>query len=72
MMPLLDGPGLLRAMHGEPRLTNVPVILVSAMPEAVVRARCPGYAAFLRKPFGFEALLVLLARLFGESAAERS
>jgi CheY-like chemotaxis protein len=67
MMPLLDGPGLLRAMHADPRLASLPIILVSAMPEAVVRARCPGYSAFLRKPFGFEELLALLARLLGET-----
>jgi CheY-like chemotaxis protein len=71
MMPLLDGPGLLRAMRADPRLANTPVVLMSAMPEAVVRARCAGYAAFLRKPFGFEALLAVLARLLGESATDR-
>ncbi len=69
MMPLLDGPGLLRAMRADPRLANTPVVLMSAMPEGVVRARCTGYAAFLRKPFGFEALLAALTRLLGETAS---
>jgi CheY-like chemotaxis protein len=63
MMPLLDGPGVLRAMHGDERLKSVPVVLMSAMSESVVQARCQGYAAFLRKPFGFEALLSVATRL---------
>jgi CheY-like chemotaxis protein len=57
MMPLLDGPGVLAAMQADPRLRGVPVVLVSAMPEAVVQKRCAGYRAFLRKPFDFEALI---------------
>jgi DNA-binding response OmpR family regulator len=63
MMPLLDGPGVLRAMHGDERLASVPVVLMSAMPESVVRVRCTGYAAFLRKPFGFEALLSVVGKI---------
>jgi CheY-like chemotaxis protein len=63
MMPLLDGPGVLRAMHADDRLASVPVVLMSAMPESVVQSRCHGYAAFLRKPFGFEALLTTATQL---------
>jgi hypothetical protein len=36
---------------------------MSAMPESVVQPRCGGYAAFLRKPFGFEALLSVVGQL---------
>jgi CheY-like chemotaxis protein len=57
MMPLLDGPGVIRAMRTDPRLASVPVLMMSAMPESAVRTRCTGYIAFLRKPFGFDALL---------------
>ena len=63
MMPLLDGPGVLRAMHADEKLASVPVVLMSAMPESVVQSRCRGYAAFLRKPFGFEALLTTATQL---------
>ncbi|MCL2450284.1 MAG: response regulator [Polyangiaceae bacterium] len=65
MMPLLDGPGVLLAMHADERLASVPVVLMSAMTESVVRARCPGYTAFLRKPFGFEALFSVTTKLIG-------
>ena len=62
MMPLLDGVGVLKAMHADPKIAVVPVIMMSAMPEGVVRARCEGYVAFLRKPFDFEALLSAVER----------
>jgi CheY-like chemotaxis protein len=61
MMPLLDGPGVLRVMRADPRFASVPVVMISAMPEAVVGLRCTGYVAFLRKPFAFEALLSAVA-----------
>jgi DNA-binding response OmpR family regulator len=64
MMPLLDGPGVLRAMRVQPRLAAVPVIMMSAMPESVVSSRCSGYSAFLRKPFGFEPLHAAIVRAF--------
>jgi CheY-like chemotaxis protein len=56
-MPLLDGPGVLSAMKGDPMLSSVPVVLISAMPESVVSMRCSGYVTFLRKPFDFDAIL---------------
>jgi CheY-like chemotaxis protein len=62
MMPLLDGPGVLRAMRVDPRLASVPVVMISAMPESAVRARCSGYVAFLRKPFEFDAVLGAVQR----------
>jgi CheY-like chemotaxis protein len=65
MMPLLDGPGVLRAMHADPGLASVPVILMSAMPETIVQARCTGYTAFLRKPFQFDLLLLTVHRALG-------
>ncbi len=57
MMPLLDGPGVLRAMRADPKLASVPVVLMSAVPEAVVRRRTTDYTLFLRKPFDFDMLL---------------
>jgi CheY-like chemotaxis protein len=65
MMPLLDGPGVLAAMKADPRLAGVPVVMMSAMPEATVKARCSGYAAFLRKPFPFDQLLAVLKAPLG-------
>jgi DNA-binding response OmpR family regulator len=63
MMPLLDGAGVLKAMRADPKLAAVPVIMTSAVPESVARARCQGYAVFLRKPFDFETLLKAVERV---------
>jgi CheY-like chemotaxis protein len=66
MMPLLDGAGVLSAMRESPTLASVPVILMSSMPEAVVRKRCRGYVAFLRKPFAFGAVLAAVEQSLGQ------
>ena len=62
MMPLLDGAGVLKAMRADPKLAAVPVIMMTAVPESVVRAQCHGYTAFLRKPFDFQTLLKAVER----------
>jgi len=65
-MPLLDGAGVLTAMRGNPVLSAVPVVMISAMPESVVCTRCSGYAAFLRKPFEFDAILGAVLGTLGD------
>jgi DNA-binding response OmpR family regulator len=57
MMPILDGPAVLRAMHADEGFARIPVLMISSLPESSVRARCSGYLAFLRKPFAFEMVL---------------
>jgi DNA-binding response OmpR family regulator len=69
MMPLLDGPGVLRAMRGDPKLAGIPVIMMSAMPEDVVKRRSSDYVGFLRKPFDFESLLAAVGK--GLEGSER-
>lgn len=61
MMPILDGVGLLQAMRATEAQRNIPCIIMSSMPEANVRERITGYAAFVRKPFRLAALLQLVA-----------
>jgi DNA-binding response OmpR family regulator len=68
-MPLLDGPGVLSAMRADHQLVKVPVLLISAMPESIIRGRCSGDAAFLRKPFDFEAILGAVRGSLGEGSA---
>ena len=62
MMPVMDGPGLLAALAGDSGLRDVPVILMSSLPESSVAERCSGYAAFVRKPFNIFELINLIAR----------
>ena len=61
MMPVLDGAGLVQAMRQSEGQHQVPIIIMSSMPEANVHARIDGYAAFVRKPFQIAALMRLIA-----------
>jgi CheY-like chemotaxis protein len=69
MMPVLDGPGMLREMTAHPVFRNIPVLLLSSLPEAAAAEEARGYAAFLRKPFRLPALLRTIARLIGDASA---
>jgi CheY-like chemotaxis protein len=63
MMPVLDGAGLLRAMRETEAHRDIPCIVMSSMPEANVRERIHGYAAFIRKPFQLTAMVQLVATI---------
>ena len=67
MMPVLDGAGLLRAMRETEAHRDIPCIVMSSMPEANVRKRIEGYAAFVRKPFQLAALVQLVATIVSAS-----
>ena len=57
MMPVLDGVAVLRALSADPAANTLPVIVMSALPEASVAAETMRYSAFLRKPFRIKAVL---------------
>ena len=65
MMPIMDGAALVQAMAADARLADIPVVIMSSIPEATVAERAPGYAAFVRKPFNIFAMVDLVARLTG-------
>lgn len=59
MMPIMDGPAMIRHMKQDPVLAKIPVILMTALPEVV-----DGLAnATLLKPFGLVELLRTMDRL---------
>ena len=62
VMPAPDGAEILRFLRSELGLTDMPVVLMSGVPESMVRRRCRGYQAFLRKPFSLDELLVTVER----------
>ena len=68
MMPLMDGAALGAAMRADPACKDIPLVMMSAVPEAALRQRFDGYTAFLRKPFRTEALIDLAARLLDDDA----
>jgi two-component system cell cycle response regulator DivK len=66
-MPVLDGPETLRAIRSDPALRALPVVAMSGggFEEA---ARAAGCDAFLRKPFGEDALVAALRPYLGAGA----
>jgi CheY-like chemotaxis protein len=63
MMPLMDGTSMGRAMKEDPAFRNIPIIMMSAVGETLVRERFDGYTAFLRKPFRISALIETVRRV---------
>ena len=57
MMPILDGPGMLKILRADPRWAELPVILMSSLPEDAVRQRSGKFSAFMRKPFRIETVV---------------
>ena len=63
MMPVMDGAALIEAMAADTALANVPIVLMSSVPEATVAERVSGYTAFVRKPFKIFDVIVLIDEL---------
>jgi CheY-like chemotaxis protein len=52
MMPIMSGPSMLKALREKPGLLDVPVVIMSSLPESTVSQSAQGaYTAFLSKPF---------------------
>jgi DNA-binding response OmpR family regulator len=62
MMPVLDGVGTLTAMRADPALADVPVVMMTALPEALPKDRSL-YQGALHKPFSEEDLFAWLTKL---------
>jgi CheY-like chemotaxis protein len=61
MMPVLDGPGMLREMKNNPEYNDIPAILMSSLPESAVAQEASGmYDGFLRKPFSLRKVLEII------------
>ena len=64
MMPVLDGPGMLAALAADPVHRDIPVVLMSSLPEGTVARLAGGqHRAFLPKPFLAPDLLRVLERV---------
>jgi len=62
MMPILDGTELLRRIKADPRLADIPVVMMTSLPEALPRDEPPLYAEALHKPFSAERLFSTVRR----------
>jgi CheY-like chemotaxis protein len=65
MMPVLSGPEMRQQMLADPALAGIPVVLMTALLEAVPRAQLDSYAAVLQKPFPPEKLFEAVERALG-------
>lgn len=63
LMPVLDGAQTLAALRAQPATARLPVVVMSGLPETMVRRRCKGQQAILRKPFDLDALLEVLEQV---------
>ena len=63
MMPVLDGPRFATKVRASAEYADIPIIMMSAMPEASVRERFDGYAGFIQKPFRLTELIDAVGRL---------
>ena len=65
-LPVMDGVALLESMRGEPRLRDLPVVVVSAAEEAEFeRARLAGANALLRKPARYQDIVQSVRAVLG-------
>ena len=67
MMPVLSGPEMRQQMLADPALASVPVVLMTALLEAVPRDQVDSYVAVLQKPFSPDKLLDAVTRALGPS-----
>ena len=58
MLPEIDGWQVRRAMQDDPRLADIPVVVVSALDAS----RCPDAAGHIQKPFQPQQLLEAIRR----------
>jgi CheY-like chemotaxis protein len=69
MMPIMDGPAMLRDMQQNPASRDIPVVVMSSLPESVVADAADGlFKAFLRKPFKLTAVMGTINSLLGEQS----
>ncbi|HEX3764622.1 MAG TPA: response regulator [Kofleriaceae bacterium] len=63
MMPVMDGPEMIRRMRADPRFAAIPIVLMTALPEAIPRGDGARHDAVLLKPFSLAEVLAVIRRL---------
>jgi CheY-like chemotaxis protein len=72
MMPVMNGPAMLKAMRADPDLRDTPVIVVSSLPEATIRVQAKAAVMILQKPYTAEQVLQAIARVLDQAGQSRS
>ncbi|HET9849316.1 MAG TPA: response regulator [Candidatus Dormibacteraeota bacterium] len=63
MMPVVDGPALIRRLRSNPDTMSLPILVVSGLPEAAEYSREAN--GFLVKPFVQDQLLTVVSSMIG-------
>jgi CheY-like chemotaxis protein len=64
MMPVLDGPAMIRTMRTDPKTRAIPIIVMSSLPEAATIEAVSGmYNGFIRKPFRLRTVTEMVNRV---------
>jgi CheY-like chemotaxis protein len=69
MMPTMDGFSFMEACHNEQLCDNVPIVVISAVHEALQRVREAPVHACIAKPFDLDELIRTVAQLASHDAA---
>ena len=71
MMPVLDGIGVLRALAADRAAADLPVVVMSALPEEAVAAATRRYKAYVRKPFRIRSILAAIEQAMSAHGGPR-
>lgn len=65
MMPTLDGPGMLAEMRATPAFADIPVVMMTALPESIAELDPALYQGKLYKPYSVHQLFAVIRELLG-------
>jgi len=71
MMPVVDGAELVQKVRTMDGFAATPIVVMSSLPQQIVRKECPLATAFLTKPFTFAELLDSLRDILGDAATSQ-
>lgn len=72
MMPVMSGPEMFAAMTADPELARIPVVVLSSLPEDMIRTRAQGVQAILRKPYTADQVLKVIAEVLRKGAKDKA
>jgi CheY-like chemotaxis protein len=71
MMPVLGGRRLIATVKADPRFRDIPIIVMTSIPQGTVAEQSRDHAGFLRKPFRIRDVLAAVEKLIGRGTASK-
>lgn len=62
IMPVMDGAAVAAALQRDPKTRSIPIVVMSGLPESMIKRKIKSYAAYVKKPFAFDELVKTLAK----------